>query len=325
MSEPASEARSEPQASEGGQASSARRYPSRYDVAIIGGGVIGVASADLLAARGARVVLLERGEVASGASYGNAGWISPSHGTPLPAPGVIRQALRWLFDPESPFYVKPRLDMALARWLLGFLRASTAARARVDPAREPRADPGEPRALREARGRAGARLQLRAPRPRRRVRVARRPRQGAPRARADHRARRLGPRARRRRAARPRAPRRARSARGRVVPAGRAPGSGAARARARGARRRARRTARDRPRGARVRARGPAHRADRHDARRLQRRPGRARRRRLLARARRAARPARAGAGRQGLQRHGALARRTSRTCPSCSRRRRSP
>ena len=102
----------------------------RFDVAIVGGGVIGVASADLLAARGVRVVLLERGEVASGASYGNAGWISPSHGTPLPAPGVIRQALRWLFDPESPFYVKPRLDWALARWLLGFLRASTAARAR---------------------------------------------------------------------------------------------------------------------------------------------------------------------------------------------------
>jgi D-amino-acid dehydrogenase len=100
-----------------------------YDVAVIGGGVIGVASACALAERGARVVLLERGELCSGASYGNAGWISPSHGTPLPAPGVIRQALSWLFDPESPFYVKPRLDLALARWLLGFLRASTAAHA----------------------------------------------------------------------------------------------------------------------------------------------------------------------------------------------------
>src|SRR5258707_134643 len=71
-----------------------------YDVAVIGGGVIGVASACALAERGARVVLLERGELCSGASYGNAGWISPSHGTPLPAPGVIRQALRWLVDPQ---------------------------------------------------------------------------------------------------------------------------------------------------------------------------------------------------------------------------------
>ncbi len=100
-----------------------------YDVAVIGGGVIGVASACALAERGARVVLLERGELCSGASYGNAGWISPSHGTPLPAPGVIRQALHWLFDPESPFYVKPRFDLALARGLFGSLRRATAARA----------------------------------------------------------------------------------------------------------------------------------------------------------------------------------------------------
>jgi D-amino-acid dehydrogenase len=102
---------------------------SDCDVAVIGGGVIGVAAARALAERGARVVLLERAEVCSGASYGNAGWISPSHGTPLPAPGVVRQALRWLFDPESPFYVKPRPSLELARWLLGFLRAATAERA----------------------------------------------------------------------------------------------------------------------------------------------------------------------------------------------------
>ncbi|MBM4334501.1 MAG: FAD-dependent oxidoreductase [Deltaproteobacteria bacterium] len=102
----------------------------RFDAIVIGGGVVGAASAHHLAERGASVVLLERGEICSGASYGNAGWIFPSHGTPLPAPGVIGQALRWLFDPESPFYVKPRLDLELVRWLAGFLRAATATRAR---------------------------------------------------------------------------------------------------------------------------------------------------------------------------------------------------
>lgn len=101
----------------------------RLDAIVIGGGIVGAASAFQLAERGASVVLLERGEICSGASYGNAGWIFPSHGTPLPAPGVIGQALRWLFDPESPFYVKPRLDLELARWLFGFLRAATASRA----------------------------------------------------------------------------------------------------------------------------------------------------------------------------------------------------
>jgi D-amino-acid dehydrogenase len=101
----------------------------RCDAIVVGGGVVGAATAYFLAESGARVVLLERGEIASGASYGNAGWISPSHGTPLAAPGVIRQALRWLLDPESPFYVKPRLDLELARWLFGFVRAATASRA----------------------------------------------------------------------------------------------------------------------------------------------------------------------------------------------------
>src|SRR5262245_35444505 len=121
-----------------------------YDVAIVRGCVTGVATADPRAGRSARVILLERGDVAAGASYGNAGWISPSHGTPLPAPGVIRQALRWLFDPESPFYVKPRLDPALLRWLVGFARAATAARARAAPP-EPRELPRAPPALCEQR------------------------------------------------------------------------------------------------------------------------------------------------------------------------------
>jgi D-amino-acid dehydrogenase len=103
---------------------------TRADAIVIGGGIVGVASAWHLAERGARVVLLEKGEVCAGASYGNAGWMSPSHGTPLPSPGVIRQGLRWLLDPESPFYVKPRLDPALIRWLFGFVRAATARRSR---------------------------------------------------------------------------------------------------------------------------------------------------------------------------------------------------
>jgi D-amino-acid dehydrogenase len=103
---------------------------ARADAIVIGGGIVGVASAWHLAERGARVVLLEKGEVGAGASYGNAGWMSPSHGTPLPSPGVIRQGLRWLLDPESPFYVKPRLEPALIRWLFGFMRAATAARSR---------------------------------------------------------------------------------------------------------------------------------------------------------------------------------------------------
>jgi D-amino-acid dehydrogenase len=102
----------------------------RANVVVIGGGVIGVCAAYFLAERGASVTLLEKGEICSGASYGNAGWVFPSHSTPIPAPGAIRSAFKWLFDRESPFYIKPRLDLEPARWLWEFRAACTAERAR---------------------------------------------------------------------------------------------------------------------------------------------------------------------------------------------------
>jgi D-amino-acid dehydrogenase len=94
------------------------------DVLIIGGGVIGVCSAYYLAQRGVRVALIEKDEIASGCSYGNGGLIVPSHATPLASPGALGDGLRWMLDPESPFYIKPRLSMDLLRWLLRFVFAS---------------------------------------------------------------------------------------------------------------------------------------------------------------------------------------------------------
>jgi D-amino-acid dehydrogenase len=90
------------------------------EVFVIGGGVIGVCAAHYLAERGCQVTLIEQGEVASGSSYANAGLIVPSHATPLPQPGALASGLKWLFDPESPFYIKPRLDLDLCRWLITF-------------------------------------------------------------------------------------------------------------------------------------------------------------------------------------------------------------
>src|SRR5512145_1721788 len=96
-------------------------------VIVVGGGVVGVASAYYLAERGLAVTLLERGEVGAGASYGNAGLVVPSHSVPLAAPGVLSKGLRWMLDAESPFYVKPRASVALARWLLAFAASCTEA------------------------------------------------------------------------------------------------------------------------------------------------------------------------------------------------------
>lgn len=97
---------------------------SHYDVAIIGGGVIGVCSAYYLAQKGLKVLIIEKGEIASGCSYGNGGLIVPSHAVPLASPGALGNGLRWLLDPESPFYIKPRLDLDLLRWLVRFALAS---------------------------------------------------------------------------------------------------------------------------------------------------------------------------------------------------------
>ncbi len=93
------------------------------DVVVLGGGVVGVCTALYLTERGASVTLIERAGLAAGASYGNAGWIFPSHAVPLPGPGVTRQALRWLLDPDSPLYIQPTLRPAMLRWLWRFWRA----------------------------------------------------------------------------------------------------------------------------------------------------------------------------------------------------------
>src|SRR6188474_638146 len=97
---------------------------SQQDVVIIGGGVIGVCSAYYLAQKGIQVTLIEKGEIASGCSYGNGGLIVPSHSVPLASPGALGSGLRWLLDSDSPFYIKPRFDMDLFRWLIRFALAS---------------------------------------------------------------------------------------------------------------------------------------------------------------------------------------------------------
>lgn len=90
------------------------------DVLIIGGGAIGLATALALLEAGRGVRVLERAAVGGGASHGNCGTITPSHAPPLAAPGVVAQALRWMFTPDAPLYLKPRFDPALWRWLLHF-------------------------------------------------------------------------------------------------------------------------------------------------------------------------------------------------------------
>lgn len=95
-------------------------------VVIVGGGVIGVCIARSLALRGVTTLVLERGEIGHGASFGNAGTVSPGH-PPINGPGRWRELVRSMIDPLSPLYIAPRLDPGLFRWLLSFARHCSAA------------------------------------------------------------------------------------------------------------------------------------------------------------------------------------------------------
>lgn len=95
---------------------------------IVGGGVIGLCSAWYAARNGHRVTIIERGAPDhDGCSLGNAGLIVPSHFIPLAAPGMPGLGLRMMWNPESPFYIRPRLDRDLFDWGWKFLRAANRA------------------------------------------------------------------------------------------------------------------------------------------------------------------------------------------------------
>jgi len=108
---------------------------SRDRVVVIGAGVVGLACAQALAARGYRVTVIDRNpEHRDGCSFGNAGMIVPSHFVPLAAPGMVWLGLKWMFDPESPFWIRPRLDRDLFEWGWRFWRAANRRQvARAEP------------------------------------------------------------------------------------------------------------------------------------------------------------------------------------------------
>jgi D-amino-acid dehydrogenase len=97
-------------------------------ILIVGGGVIGLFCAYFAVRAGHRVTLLERNELNRDmASLGNAGMIVPSHFVPLATPDNVKFGLRNVLNPESPFYIRPRVDKALLDWGLKFMRAANPA------------------------------------------------------------------------------------------------------------------------------------------------------------------------------------------------------
>lgn len=94
-------------------------------VAVVGAGMVGLATAWFLQERGVHVTVYDRRHPGAGSSWGNAGWLTPALTAPLPEPAVLRYGVRAVLDPASPVYVPMRPDPGLLRFVTGFARHST--------------------------------------------------------------------------------------------------------------------------------------------------------------------------------------------------------
>ena len=92
---------------------------------VIGGGIIGLSSAHYLQQSGWDVTVLDKHNFQDNASYGNAGYVCPSHFTPLASPGIVQQGLKLMWNSKSAFYVEPRLNWSLISWGMKFMKVAT--------------------------------------------------------------------------------------------------------------------------------------------------------------------------------------------------------
>jgi len=90
------------------------------NIAIVGGGIVGLCSAYYLNKAGHHITIFDDGNLDDTCSIGNAGMVVPSHIIPLASPGMIAKGFRWMFNSKSPFYVKPRLNGDLIKWGMKF-------------------------------------------------------------------------------------------------------------------------------------------------------------------------------------------------------------
>lgn len=89
-------------------------------VIVVGAGIVGLSTAWFLQKYGVGVTVVERDTVASGSSWGNAGWISPGLAIPLNEPGVLGNGLKAMFDPLAPLSLPPTTDTGLLYFLASF-------------------------------------------------------------------------------------------------------------------------------------------------------------------------------------------------------------
>ena len=78
----------------------------------IGAGVAGLSTALYLQRAGVAVAVIDPLPPAGGASFGNAGLLSPDTAVPIALPGMLRKVPGWLVDPLGPLSVRPAIFRA---------------------------------------------------------------------------------------------------------------------------------------------------------------------------------------------------------------------
>jgi len=95
---------------------------SRTDVAIVGGGMVGTATALACLSRGFAVTLVEPGSIRDAASYGNAGVISRGSLFPVAGPGMLKKLPRYAMNRDVAIRVDYASLLAVMPWALAFMR-----------------------------------------------------------------------------------------------------------------------------------------------------------------------------------------------------------
>ena len=94
-------------------------------VTVVGAGIVGICTALALQERDFEVSIIDRDAPAEGASYGNAGVISPWSCVPQSLPGLWKNVPKWLLDPKGPLSVRWTYGPRVFPWLVKFMKAGS--------------------------------------------------------------------------------------------------------------------------------------------------------------------------------------------------------
>ena len=96
---------------------------ANHGAIVIGAGVAGLSTALYLRRAGVEVAVIDPLGPAGGASFGNAGLLSPDTAVPIALPGMLRKVPGWLTDPLGPLSVRPAYFPRAVPWLLRWIES----------------------------------------------------------------------------------------------------------------------------------------------------------------------------------------------------------